>query len=152
MAYLNLTRNSFDILFPAKGIMSCRQIISSSLHVRFKRAPVNELRWKRAPVNELRNFYVNHSKITKKHRGPHKMPSRATWYSRSTCLRPLSYTLLERVPQAASYEVNFEHMWCYCDVIEGKTWFWIPAVVTFQRTVQLKLCTLEKLSRYEKCQ
>jgi len=44
--YLNLTRNSFDILFPAKGIMSYRQIISSSLYVRLKRAPVNELRSK----------------------------------------------------------------------------------------------------------
>jgi len=32
--YLNLTRNSFYILFPAKGIVSYRQIISSRLYVR----------------------------------------------------------------------------------------------------------------------
>jgi len=31
--YLNLTRNTFHILFSAKGIMSYRQIISSRLYV-----------------------------------------------------------------------------------------------------------------------
>jgi len=31
--YLNLTRNSFHIIFPAKGIMSFRQGISSRLCV-----------------------------------------------------------------------------------------------------------------------
>jgi len=31
--YLNLTRNSFYILFPAIGMMSYRQIISSRLYV-----------------------------------------------------------------------------------------------------------------------
>ena len=34
--YLNLTRNSFYILLPAKGIVSYRQIISSHLYVRLK--------------------------------------------------------------------------------------------------------------------
>jgi len=33
---LHLTRNSFYILFPAKGIMSCRQVISSRLYIRLK--------------------------------------------------------------------------------------------------------------------
>jgi len=32
--YLNLTRDMFYILFPAKGIVSCRQIIYSHLYVR----------------------------------------------------------------------------------------------------------------------
>jgi len=32
--YLNLTRNSFTSLFPAKGIMSYRQTISSRLYIR----------------------------------------------------------------------------------------------------------------------
>jgi len=31
--YPNLTRDSFSILFPAKGIVSYRQIISSSLYI-----------------------------------------------------------------------------------------------------------------------
>jgi len=34
--YLIFTRNSFYILFPAKGIVSYRQIISSRLYVRLK--------------------------------------------------------------------------------------------------------------------
>jgi len=34
--YLNLTRNSFHTFFPAKGIVSYRQIISSLLYVRLK--------------------------------------------------------------------------------------------------------------------
>jgi len=34
--YLNLTGNSFNILFPAKGIMSYRKIICSLLYVRLK--------------------------------------------------------------------------------------------------------------------
>jgi len=34
--YLNLARKSFHILFPAKGIMTCREIISSPLYVRLK--------------------------------------------------------------------------------------------------------------------
>jgi len=34
--YLNLTKNSFYILFPAEIIMSYRQIISSHLFVRLK--------------------------------------------------------------------------------------------------------------------
>jgi len=34
--YQNLTRNSFCILFPAKGVVSYRQIISSRLYVRLK--------------------------------------------------------------------------------------------------------------------
>jgi len=36
--YLNLTRNSLYILFPAKDIMSYWQFISSFLYVRLKRA------------------------------------------------------------------------------------------------------------------
>jgi len=32
--YLNFTRNNFYVLFPAKGIVSYKQIISSSLCVR----------------------------------------------------------------------------------------------------------------------
>jgi len=34
MAVPELIRNSFDILFPAKGVMNYRQIISSRLYVR----------------------------------------------------------------------------------------------------------------------
>jgi len=34
--YLIFTRNSFYILFPAKGMVSYRQIISSRLYVRLK--------------------------------------------------------------------------------------------------------------------
>jgi len=34
--YLNFTRNSFYILFPAKCIVSYKQIISSRLYVRLK--------------------------------------------------------------------------------------------------------------------
>jgi len=34
--YFNRTRNSFYVLFPAKGIMSYRQIISIRLYVRLK--------------------------------------------------------------------------------------------------------------------
>jgi len=34
--YLNLTRNSFHILFPAKSIISYRQIITSRLYVHLK--------------------------------------------------------------------------------------------------------------------
>jgi len=34
--YLNLIRNSFDILFSAKGILSYGEIISSRLYVRLK--------------------------------------------------------------------------------------------------------------------
>jgi len=36
MAVLNLTRNRFYILFPAKGIVSYKKIISSLLYVRLK--------------------------------------------------------------------------------------------------------------------
>jgi len=35
--YLNLTRNSFYILFPSKGIVSYRQTISRRFYVRLKR-------------------------------------------------------------------------------------------------------------------
>jgi len=34
--HLNLTRNSFCMLFLAKGIVSYRQIISSHLYIRLK--------------------------------------------------------------------------------------------------------------------
>jgi len=34
--YQNLTTNSFYILFPARGIMSYKQIISGRLYVRLK--------------------------------------------------------------------------------------------------------------------
>jgi len=34
--YLNLTRNSFHFLFPEKGMMSYREIISSLLYVLLK--------------------------------------------------------------------------------------------------------------------
>ena len=34
--YLILSRNSFCILFPAKDILSCRQIISNHAYVRLK--------------------------------------------------------------------------------------------------------------------
>jgi len=34
--YLNLTRNSFYIMFPVKGIVSYMQIIFSRLYVRLK--------------------------------------------------------------------------------------------------------------------
>jgi len=60
--YLNLTRNSFYILSPAKGIMRYWQIISRRLYIRL----------------QVNNFNVNYLKIPRKHRGQHKTPSRAT--------------------------------------------------------------------------
>ena len=36
LRYLNLTTNRFHILFPAKGVVSYGQIISSSLQIRLK--------------------------------------------------------------------------------------------------------------------
>jgi len=41
--YLNLTRNSFYILFLAKGMVTYRQIVSSRLYVRFKKKLVHSL-------------------------------------------------------------------------------------------------------------
>jgi len=40
--YLHLTKNSFCILFPAKGIVSYKQIISNRIYVRLKE-PVHSL-------------------------------------------------------------------------------------------------------------
>jgi len=86
--YLNLTRKSFYILFPAKGIVSFRQIIYSRLCVRLKETYSLAENFE-TPVNELNNFDVNYVKMSKKHRGPHKTPSRATCGPPAACLRPL---------------------------------------------------------------
>jgi len=82
--YLNLARNSFYILFPAKGIMSYRQIISSRFYVCLKGTCSLACRSLPTPVNKLNNVNVNCLKIPKKHRGSHKTSSRAA------CLRPVA--------------------------------------------------------------
>ena len=65
--YLKLTRNSFYILFHAKGIVSYRQIISSRLYVRLRGTCSLA---GRALVNKLNNVNANDWTIPKKHRGP----------------------------------------------------------------------------------
>ena len=66
MSVSELAGNSFYILFPAKGIMNYRQIISSRLYVRISQLwPSEELIYSLAehfstPVNELNNVNVIH--------------------------------------------------------------------------------------------
>ena len=84
--YLNLTRNCFYILFPAKGIMSYRQINSIRLYVRLK--GTCSLASRATPANKLNKVNVNCLNIPKKHRGLHKTSSRAV------CLRPVLNVLL----------------------------------------------------------
>ena len=73
--HLNLTRNSFYVLFLAKCIVSCRQIISSRLYVRLKKnlfthwPSTFKHRW-----IKKKNLNADHMKIPKTHRGPHKCP------------------------------------------------------------------------------
>jgi len=76
--YLNLTRNSFCILFLAKGIMSYRQIISSHLYVHLKGTCSVAGQALSTPVSKLNNVNVNYLKIPKKHCGLHKMLSQVT--------------------------------------------------------------------------
>jgi len=52
--YLNLGRNGFYNLLPAKGIMSYRQIMSSRLYVRLKQG---------SPNYGPRSHFVNDEKI-----------------------------------------------------------------------------------------
>jgi len=69
--YLNLTRSSFYILFPTKGIMNFRQIISTLRS--FKRNLFT--RWPstfKIRVSSLNNMNVNYLKILRKHHGPQK--------------------------------------------------------------------------------
>ena len=75
---LNLTRNSFYILFPAKDIMNYRRIILAACTFVSKEL-VHSLAdefW--TPMNKLINLNVVYLKLPKKHRGPQKTPSRAT--------------------------------------------------------------------------
>jgi len=78
--YLNLSKNSFYILFPAKGFVSSGQIISSRLWVCYELVhSLAEHFW--TPVNKLHTLKclnINYMKIPKTYPGPHKMPSRAT--------------------------------------------------------------------------
>ena len=60
--YLNLTRNSFYILLPAKGIMIYKQINSCRLCIRLKGT------W--TLVNKLNNVNVSCLEIREEHRGP----------------------------------------------------------------------------------
>jgi len=53
--------------------------------------------------NALGSVNVNSLKIPKKHRGSHKMPSRATCGQRATCLRPRVYRLLPLVSLGLSH-------------------------------------------------
>jgi len=85
--YLSLTRNSFYIIFPANGVVSYREFISCPSYVRFKWICWLSVLALLNTDNKLNNLNVNYFKIPKKHREPHKMPSRAA------CLRPLSQTL-----------------------------------------------------------
>ena len=86
--HLNPTRNSFYILFLAKVIVSCRQIISSPLYVCTELVHSLAENY-RTPVNKLNNLNVNYLKITKRHRGPRKVPTRTTCDPRVACLIPL---------------------------------------------------------------
>jgi len=76
--YLNLTRNSFYILFPEKGIMSSRQsfLAVSTFVSKELVQSLAENFW--IPLNNRNNVNFNYLKIPKTHCGPHKMPSRAT--------------------------------------------------------------------------
>jgi len=71
--YLNLIRNSFYIKFPAKGVMSYWQIISSRLYV-FQNELVHSLAEHfQTSVKKVTNANV-FLKIHKKHCRPHRMP------------------------------------------------------------------------------
>jgi len=75
--HLNVTRNSFCILFPAKGIMSSRQIISSGLYVRLKELVHSLEEHFETPLKKLNDISVFFSILPKKHCRPHKLVSRA---------------------------------------------------------------------------
>ena len=101
--YPDRARNSYYIVFPAKGIVSFRQIISSLFYVRFKGT------WTLAdqaftPVNKLNNFLPDYMKITKTHCGPHKMPSRITCGPRVACLRSPALTKFGNLLSQVKYE------------------------------------------------
>jgi len=72
---LNLTRNSFYILFPAKVIVSYRQVISSRFYVRLNKTCPLASRALYNTRNRLNNANVNYLEMPKKHRkrprGPH---------------------------------------------------------------------------------
>ena len=77
LRYLNLTRNSFHIFFPAKDIVSNGQIIFSNLYVRLKES------WSftgRALLNtgdKLNNLNVNYWKLAKSIACRTKCPGRS---------------------------------------------------------------------------
>jgi len=75
--YLNLTRNNFYILFPAKGIVSYRSVISSRFYVRRNRTCSLASQALYNTGNKLNNVNVNCLEILKKRRAPHKTPSRS---------------------------------------------------------------------------
>ena len=58
--YLNVTRNSFCISFPAKIIMSYRQIIYSGLYFRLKEIVHSLAEHFQTLVNKLRNSSVDY--------------------------------------------------------------------------------------------
>jgi len=88
--YLNLTGNNFYTFFLARSIMSYGQFIFYRLCTCLLagRALLNTGEWAKPNFNYL--------KIPRKHRGPHKIPSRATCCPRATCLRRLFQTHLMR--------------------------------------------------------
>jgi len=65
---LTLTRKSFHILFPAKGVVCYSKIISSRLYVLLKKLVHLMVKHFQTPVNKLNN--LNYNPIAKKHRGP----------------------------------------------------------------------------------
>ena len=71
--YPHLTRNSFYILSPAKGIRSRRQIISGRLYVRLK-GTYSLAEHFQTPVNKLNNLDVNYLKIARSIAGRTKRP------------------------------------------------------------------------------
>ena len=90
--YLNLTRNSFYILFPAKGIVSYRQIIYNCLNICLSKTCSLASRALWNTGNKLNNINVNYLKIPKKHcgfAGPHTTLSWVACSLQPVCLRPL---------------------------------------------------------------
>jgi len=78
--YLNPARNSFYILFPAKGIVSYRQIISSRLYVHKEliHSPAEHFQPPVIKINNVNVIYLKFPKSiagrTKRSRGPHVAP------------------------------------------------------------------------------
>ena len=95
--YLNLARNSFCILFSAKGFVSYMQIVSNRLYVPSKGtcSLAGRVLWNTS--ESLNSANVNYLKIPKKHHGPHKMLSRATCCPRVWDPR-LSYYGRRKIP------------------------------------------------------